>query len=52
MAAIDRRRVNAPQGGTRPPVFASSLLEGDSTSEHIALLRPRRTRGDNELRKM
>ncbi|KAI5298045.1 hypothetical protein KEM56_004369, partial [Ascosphaera pollenicola] len=53
MSALqDRRRVNGPSGGTKPPVFASSLLQGDTTKDHIKLLRPRRTRKDNELRKI
>ncbi|KAI5290612.1 3'-5'-exoribonuclease [Ascosphaera aggregata] len=52
MATIDRRRINGPPGGTKPPVFVASLLEGDSTTEHVQLLRPQRTRKDNELRKI
>ncbi|KAL4807672.1 3' exoribonuclease family, domain 1-domain-containing protein [Aspergillus unguis] len=41
----DRRRINGPPGGTRPPVFASSLKP--STAE-----RPQRQRQPNELRKI
>ncbi|KAK2801768.1 3'-5'-exoribonuclease [Onygenales sp. PD_10] len=47
----DKRRINGPPGGTRPPVFASSLLsaEGQRTP---ALERPIRTRKPDELRKI
>ncbi|KAL4893475.1 3' exoribonuclease family, domain 1-domain-containing protein [Aspergillus ambiguus] len=43
----DRRRINGPPSGTRPPVFASSLnaVPGDAT-------RPQRQRQPNELRKI
>lgn len=42
----DRRRINGPPGGTRPPVFASSL-KPIPTAE-----RPQRQRQPNELRKI
>ncbi|KAG2416732.1 hypothetical protein HFD88_007948 [Aspergillus terreus] len=43
----DRRRINGPPSGTRPPVFASSLnaVPGAAT-------RPQRQRQPNELRKI
>ncbi|KAL2862767.1 3' exoribonuclease family protein [Aspergillus lucknowensis] len=44
----DRRRINGPPGGTRPPIFASSL---ESTSDIVAE-RPQRQRQPNELRKI
>ncbi|KAF1964600.1 exoribonuclease family protein [Bimuria novae-zelandiae CBS 107.79] len=48
MAAIsDRRRINAPSGGTSAPVFAKTVKE----SGYLQSLRPSRTRGPNELRK-
>ncbi|KAJ0418932.1 3' exoribonuclease family, domain 1-domain-containing protein [Aspergillus carlsbadensis] len=43
----DRRRINGPPGGTRPPVFASSIKPTASAAE-----RPRRQRQPNELRKI
>ncbi|PGG96148.1 hypothetical protein AJ79_09714 [Helicocarpus griseus UAMH5409] len=47
----DRRRINGPPGGTRPPVFASSLLSSDG-QRSVALERPVRTRKPDELRKI
>ena len=48
MAALsDRRRINAPSGGTSAPVFAKTVKE----TGYLESLRPRRTRGPNELRK-
>ncbi|KAF1955731.1 hypothetical protein CC80DRAFT_78241 [Byssothecium circinans] len=47
-ANTDRRRINAPSGGTSAPVFAKTLKEGG----YLEKLRPRRTRGQNELRKI
>lgn len=44
----DRRRTNAPAGGTSAPVFASSL----ANYEGPAPTRPSRTRKPDELRKM
>ncbi|OJI99138.1 hypothetical protein ASPVEDRAFT_187117 [Aspergillus versicolor CBS 583.65] len=41
----DRRRINGPPGGTRPPVFASSI-------EPTKAERPQRQRQPNELRKI
>ncbi|KAJ4352469.1 3'-5'-exoribonuclease [Didymosphaeria variabile] len=46
-ANTDRRRINAPSGGTSAPVFAKTVLE----SGYLQSLRPNRTRGPNELRK-
>ncbi|EGC41720.1 3' exoribonuclease [Histoplasma capsulatum var. duboisii H88] len=47
----DKRRLNGPPGGTRPPVFASSLLSSDG--QHcVALERPVRTRKQHELRRI
>ncbi|KAI9759741.1 MAG: Mannan polymerase II complex anp1 subunit [Chaenotheca gracillima] len=43
----DRRRVNAPSGGTKPPVFAPLPFSKGSTVWH----RPTRQRQSNELRK-
>ncbi|KAL4871039.1 hypothetical protein BDV12DRAFT_164641 [Aspergillus spectabilis] len=43
----DRRRINGPPGGTRPPVFASSIQSTASAAE-----RPQRQRQPNELRKI
>ncbi|BCS20020.1 3' exoribonuclease family protein [Aspergillus puulaauensis] len=43
----DRRRINGPSGGTRPPVFASSIESTTTTAE-----RPQRQRQPNELRKI
>ncbi|KAL3445556.1 3' exoribonuclease family, domain 1-domain-containing protein [Aspergillus insuetus] len=43
----DRRRINGPPGGTRPPVFASSIKPTTVAAE-----RPRRQRQPNELRKI
>ncbi|KAL4909293.1 hypothetical protein BDW74DRAFT_79696 [Aspergillus multicolor] len=45
----DRRRINGPPGGTRPPVFASSIK---SSASATAAERPRRQRQPNELRKI
>ncbi|KAL1957384.1 hypothetical protein VTO42DRAFT_6064 [Malbranchea cinnamomea] len=47
----DRRRVNGPPGGTRPPVFASSLLSKEGTTSP-AVERPDRTRKPDQLRKI
>ncbi|KLJ13801.1 hypothetical protein EMPG_11301 [Blastomyces silverae] len=47
----DKRRINGPPGGTRPPVFASSLLSSDG-QRSVALERPIRTRKPDELRKI
>lgn len=44
----DRRRINGPPGGTRPPVFASLL----KSATGAATERPVRTRQPNELRKI
>lgn len=44
----DRRRTNAPSGGTSAPVFARTVKE----QGYIQSLRPERTRGPNELRKI
>ncbi|PGH13259.1 hypothetical protein AJ80_06368 [Polytolypa hystricis UAMH7299] len=46
----DRRRINGPPGGTRPPVFASSLPTPEGQTS-ISFERPRRTRKAAELRK-
>lgn len=43
---IDRRRINAPSGGTTPPVFARTVKE----QGYIKSQRPSRTRGPNDLR--
>ncbi|KAL4911954.1 3' exoribonuclease family, domain 1-domain-containing protein [Aspergillus aurantiobrunneus] len=43
----DRRRINGPPGGTRPPVFASSIKSTATAAE-----RPQRQRRPNELRKI
>ncbi|KAL4946375.1 hypothetical protein BDV06DRAFT_182889 [Aspergillus oleicola] len=43
----DRRRINGPPGGTRPPVFASSITKSATPIE-----RPQRQRQPNELRKI
>ncbi|KAL5048172.1 hypothetical protein BDW71DRAFT_26202 [Aspergillus fruticulosus] len=45
----DRRRINGPPGGTRPPVFASSIK---SSTNAAAAARPQRQRQPNELRKI
>ncbi|KAH7116072.1 exoribonuclease family protein [Dendryphion nanum] len=45
-ANMDRRRINAPGGGTSAPVFAKTLKEAG----YIQSLRPSRIRGPNELR--
>ncbi|KAL4753267.1 hypothetical protein BDW72DRAFT_169197 [Aspergillus terricola var. indicus] len=45
----DRRRINGPPGGTRPPVFASSIKP---TATANAAERPQRQRQPNELRKI
>ncbi|KAI9373661.1 exoribonuclease family protein [Aspergillus egyptiacus] len=44
----DRRRINGPPGGTRPPVFASSIKPTSITATE----RPQRQRQPNELRKI
>ncbi|KAL4958036.1 3' exoribonuclease family, domain 1-domain-containing protein [Aspergillus filifer] len=44
----DRRRINGPPGGTRPPVFASSISKSSTTP----IERPQRQRQPNELRKI
>ncbi|CAO2654737.1 Nn.00g114700.m01.CDS01 [Neocucurbitaria sp. VM-36] len=44
----DRRRNNAPSGGTSAPVFAQTIKE----LAHFQNLRPTRSRGSNELRKI
>ncbi|OAG09764.1 uncharacterized protein CC84DRAFT_1137671 [Paraphaeosphaeria sporulosa] len=46
-ANTDRRRINAPSGGTSAPVFAKPVKEPG----YLQLLRPNRNRGPNELRK-
>ncbi|KAL1597981.1 3'-5'-exoribonuclease [Paraconiothyrium brasiliense] len=46
-ANTDRRRINAPSGGTSAPVFAKTVTEDG----YLQSLRPTRTRGPNELRK-
>ncbi|CAI6276410.1 unnamed protein product [Periconia digitata] len=49
MAALsDRRRINAPSGGTTAPVFAKTLKEPGYLEE----LRPQRSRDPKELRKI
>ncbi|KAL4742778.1 3' exoribonuclease family, domain 1-domain-containing protein [Aspergillus similis] len=45
----DRRRINGPPGGTRPPVFTSSLKPTPTAN---AAERPQRQRQPNELRKI
>ncbi|KAJ8117872.1 hypothetical protein OPT61_g1037 [Boeremia exigua] len=47
-ANTDRRRNNAPSGGTHAPVFSRTLRE----PEYLQSLRPTRTRGPNELRRI
>ncbi|KAJ4368170.1 3'-5'-exoribonuclease [Neocucurbitaria cava] len=44
----DRRRNNAPSGGTSAPVFAQAIKD----PAHLQNLRPTRSRGSNELRKI
>jgi hypothetical protein len=44
----DRRRNNAPSGGTSAPVFARTVKE----PEYLENLRPTRSRGPNELRRI
>lgn len=44
----DRRRNNAPPGGTHAPVFARTIRE----PEYLQSLRPKRSRKLNELRKI
>ncbi|KAF1943053.1 exoribonuclease family protein [Clathrospora elynae] len=44
----DRRRNNAPNGGTSAPVFARTIRD----SEYLEKLRPSRSRGPNELRRI
>jgi hypothetical protein len=45
----DRRRINGPPGGTRPPIFTSSIKP---TATADAAERPQRQRQPNELRKI
>ncbi|EUC50762.1 hypothetical protein COCMIDRAFT_613 [Bipolaris oryzae ATCC 44560] len=45
---IDRRRNNAPSGGTSAPVFARTIRE----PQYVEKLRPTRSRGPNELRRI
>lgn len=45
---IDRRRNNAPSGGTSAPVFARTIRE----PQYVEKLRPTRSRGLNELRRI
>ncbi len=47
----DKRRINGPLGGTRPTVFASSLLSSEGQAP-IAREQPERTRKPNELRRI
>ncbi|KAI1938818.1 3'-5'-exoribonuclease [Ophidiomyces ophidiicola] len=47
----DKRRINGPPGGTRAPVFTSSLSSAGN-EKSSAFERPRRTRKANELRKI
>lgn len=47
----DRRRVNGPPGGTRAPVFASSLPTPDGQVP-VSFERPKRLRKPDELRKI
>ncbi|KAL1798573.1 hypothetical protein ACET3X_002610 [Alternaria dauci] len=44
----DRRRNNAPSGGTSAPVFARTIRE----PQYLERLRPTRSRGANELRRI
>ncbi|KAF2273585.1 uncharacterized protein EI97DRAFT_404138 [Westerdykella ornata] len=44
----DRRRINAPSGGTSAPVFARTVKE----QGYLQSLRPARTRAPNDLRKI
>ncbi|KAI4689931.1 uncharacterized protein J4E84_004112 [Alternaria hordeiaustralica] len=44
----DRRRNNAPSGGTSAPVFARTIRE----PQYLEKLRPTRSRGANELRRI
>jgi exosome complex component MTR3 len=44
----DRRRINAPSGGTSAPVFSRTVKELGYLKE----LRPERSREPNELRKI
>ena len=44
----DRRRINAPSGGTSAPVFARIAKEAG----YLQSLRPQRTRGPDEPRKI
>ncbi|KAF2248663.1 exoribonuclease family protein [Trematosphaeria pertusa] len=45
---LDRRRINAPSGGTLAPVFARTVKEPG----YLQSLRPSRTRGPNEPRQI
>ncbi|KAK2789159.1 3'-5'-exoribonuclease [Emmonsiellopsis sp. PD_33] len=51
IAMADKRRINGPPGGTRPPVFVSSLLSAEG-QRSAALESPIRTRKPDELRKI
>ena len=44
----DRRRINAPSGGTSAPIFARTVKDLDS----LHMFRPTRTRRPDELRKI
>lgn len=44
----DRRRINAPSGGTTAPVFAKVIRD----PAYLQKLRPTRSRGPNELRRI
>jgi hypothetical protein len=44
----DRRRNNAPSGGTSAPVFARTIRD----PEYLEKLRPTRSRGASELRRI
>ena len=44
----DRRRINAPSGGTSAPIFARTVKDPDS----LHMFRPTRTRRPDELRKI
>ncbi|KAF2010069.1 exoribonuclease family protein [Aaosphaeria arxii CBS 175.79] len=47
-ANTDRRRINAPSGGTSAPIFAKTVKD----PQYQQSLRPTRTRGPDELRKI
>jgi hypothetical protein len=44
----DRRRINGPAGGTKPPLYASTIKSGEKST----VQRPVRVRGPEELRKI